>query len=144
MIPLRPRPRRRVPATSLAVRRTSARQARPAVVAPAASERGTRKASGSSSVLELLDLFGRRWALRVMWELAEGPLRFTQIQERCDAMSPSVLNQRLSDLCGAGVAELRADRRYGLTDEGAQLVSSLRPIDSWARRWARRSVRARA
>ncbi|MEY4951253.1 MAG: hypothetical protein RL698_3464, partial [Pseudomonadota bacterium] len=60
MIPLRPLPRRRVPATSLAVRCTSARQARPAVVAPAAPERGTRKASGSSSVLELLDLFGRR------------------------------------------------------------------------------------
>lgn len=91
-----------------------------------------------------LDLFGRRWALRVLWELAGGPLRFTEIQARCDAMSPSVLNQRLSDLGGAGVIEVRRDRRYGLTPGGEDLARTLRPIEGWARRWAKSNGRVRA
>ena len=42
------------------------------------------------SAVALLDLLGRRWTLRIGWELRDGPLTFRQIQDRCDAMSPSV------------------------------------------------------
>ncbi len=52
-------------------------------------------------LMALLDLLGRRWTLRVLWELRRGPLTFAELQRRCDAMSPSVLNQRISELRAA-------------------------------------------
>jgi len=107
------------------------------------SERGARTAPARSSVLDLLDLLGRRWALRILWELSANPLRFTEIQDRCDAMSPSVLNQRLAELVRAGLVQARVDRRYGLTSDGSDLVSCMKPLDPWARRWGRRAVRSR-
>ncbi len=84
----------------------------------------------------LLDLFGRRWALRVMWELREGPLTFRELRERCDGMSPSVLNARLAELRDAGVLESAADG-YRLTDEGRSLGDAIEPLDAWAKAWAR-------
>ncbi|WP_157545734.1 winged helix-turn-helix transcriptional regulator [Hamadaea tsunoensis] len=38
-----------------------------------------------------LDLFGRRWNLRVVWELRHGPVGFRDLRQRCDNMSSSVL-----------------------------------------------------
>jgi DNA-binding HxlR family transcriptional regulator len=84
--------------------------------------------------MALLDLLGRRWALRVIWELREGPLQFRALQERCAGMSSSVLNQRLHELRAAGIAEL-ADEGYRLTDEGAALRDAFAPLDAWAKRW---------
>ena len=45
-----------------------------------------------------LDLLGRRWALRVLWELRGGPLGFRELQTRCDGMSSSVLRTRVNYL----------------------------------------------
>ena len=108
------------------------------------SERPARPGAPRSSFLDLLDLLGRRWCLRILWELSAGPLRFTEVQSRCDAMSPSVLNQRLSDLVGAGFLHVRSDRRYELTADGSSIVASLRPLEPWSRRWARKAARAKA
>lgn len=49
-------------------------------------------------IMALLDLLGRRWALRILWELREGPLRFRTLQASCDTISPSVLSLRLTEL----------------------------------------------
>ncbi len=84
--------------------------------------------------MALLDLLGRRWALRVIWELREGPLQFRALQERCAGMSSSVLNQRLHELRSAGIVEL-GDRGYRLTDEGRELREAVAPLDAWAKRW---------
>ena len=73
-----------------------------------AGPRPGRPARGSDSgrpIMALLDLLGRRWALRVIWELREQPLAFRALQERCAGMSSSVLNQRLHELRAAGVLE---------------------------------------
>jgi DNA-binding HxlR family transcriptional regulator len=91
--------------------------------------------------MALLDLLGRRWALRVIWELRDGPQSFRELQQRCSGMSSSVLNQRLSELRAAGVVE-PADRGYRLSDEGERLLESFRPVNAWAERWAERSHRA--
>jgi DNA-binding HxlR family transcriptional regulator len=45
-----------------------------------------------------LDLFGRRWTLRVLWELRGGPQGFRPLQRLCDNMSSSVLEARLTEL----------------------------------------------
>jgi len=88
--------------------------------------------------MALLDLLGRRWALRVIWELRDGALAFRALQERCDGVSPTVLNTRLAELRDAGVLALREGEGYALTDDGMALFAALAPLDGWAREWARR------
>jgi DNA-binding HxlR family transcriptional regulator len=88
--------------------------------------------------MALLDLLGRRWALRVLWELRGGPLSFRALQERCDGMSSSVLNQRLAEMRAAGILE-RSAAGYGLSGEGERLLEGLEPLQAWAQRWAARA-----
>ncbi len=83
-----------------------------------------------------LDLLGRRWALRVLWELRDGALGFREIQSRCDAMSSSVLRDRLRELDDSGLVERRADDRYELTKTGRSLGRAIAPLEAWAVRWA--------
>ena len=100
-----------------------------------------RRARGSASgrpIMALLDLLGRRWALRILWELRQGALTFRALQERCDAMSPSVLSQRLTELRAAGIVELGRATGYRLNGEGIALLDALAPLHGWAARWARR------
>jgi DNA-binding HxlR family transcriptional regulator len=90
-------------------------------------------------IMALLDLLGRRWAMRVIWELRGEPLTFRDLQAACDGMSSSVLNQRLGELREAGIAE-RAGEGFRLTDDGRRLLEAFAPLDAWARRWARGSA----
>jgi DNA-binding HxlR family transcriptional regulator len=90
--------------------------------------------------MALLDLLGRRWTLRILWELREVPAEtFRDLQARCDDVSSSVLNQRLGELREAGIVESQGRTGYGLTDAGRDLLDALAPIDAWAGRWAQRA-----
>ena len=55
-------------------------------------------------IMALLDLLGRRWTLRVLWEL-RGPAvpTFRELQASCDGVSSSVLADRLRELGEAGM-----------------------------------------
>ena len=83
-----------------------------------------------------LDLFGRRWALRILWELRAGPVGPRELMARCEGLSPSVLYERLRDLAVAGLL-VRTDNGYSLTRLGRSLGSSIEPLDKWSRQWAR-------
>jgi len=85
-----------------------------------------------------LDLLGRRWALRILWELRDGAVGARALRERCDTMSSSVLYERLGELTDAGLVTRDPDGDYTLTELGASLGEALRPLDAWARRWAAR------
>lgn len=86
--------------------------------------------------MALLDLLGRRWALRVLWELRLGPVpTFRELQERCDMISSSVLSDRVRELRGAGIVVREG---YELSEEGRELLDALAPLDLWAKRWAAR------
>ncbi|HEX3910307.1 MAG TPA: helix-turn-helix domain-containing protein [Solirubrobacteraceae bacterium] len=89
--------------------------------------------------MALFDLLGRRWTLRVLWELREEALTFRELQIRCEGMSSSVLNQRLRELREAGVIEQRPREGYGLTREGQELLLALSPLQAWASRWSERA-----
>jgi DNA-binding HxlR family transcriptional regulator len=97
-----------------------------------------RGSATGKPIMALLDLLGRRWALRAIWELRDGPLLFRALQERCEGMSSSVLNQRLHELRNAGIVDA-GDGGYRLTDEGRRLLEAFGPIDAWAQRWASRA-----
>lgn len=92
-------------------------------------------------LMALLDLLGRRWALRIVWELRDGPLSFRALRARCDDVSPSVLNLRLRELRGAGVVAVERATGYRVTDEGRRLCGALDGLQAWAERWARRDSR---
>ena len=82
-------------------------------------------------VMRVLDLLSRRWALRVLWELRDGPRTFRGLREACDDVSPSSLNQRLGELRGLGAVELGGDG-YALTRSGARLGRILLELHRWA------------
>jgi DNA-binding HxlR family transcriptional regulator len=90
--------------------------------------------------MALFDLLGRRWTLRLLWELRDGGgLSFRELQARSEGMSSSVLNQRLRELREAGVVAVEDGEGYRLTDEGLRLVAVLQPLHEWAARWSRRA-----
>ena len=90
-----------------------------------------------------MDLLGRRWALRILWELRDGPLGARQLLGRCDGLSSSVLYERLRELAAAALVSQDADAAYGLTDLGRTLGEALEPLDAWSRRWSRTVARRR-
>lgn len=83
-----------------------------------------------------LDLLGRRWALRVLWELRNGPIGARPLLERCEGLSSSVLYERLRELQEAGLVE-RDGQQWALTTLGADLGVALAPLEAWSRRWAK-------
>lgn len=100
-----------------------------------------RKVRGSSTgrpIMAALDLAGRRWLLRILWELREEALTFRVLQERCGAISPTVLNTRLAEMRDAGLLE-SSDTGYRLTVRGGELIEALVPLTRWAERWAKES-----
>jgi DNA-binding HxlR family transcriptional regulator len=95
--------------------------------------------------MALLDLLGRRWSLRVLWELrGEESLTFRELQARCGDVSSSVLSDRLRELREAGIVATSAAGGYGLTPPGRRLLKALEPLDRWAKGWARRTPRSSA
>ena len=105
-----------------------------------AAPRPGRRVRGSRSgrpIMAALDLLGRRWALRILWELRAGPLSFRALREACGDVSPAVLNTRLAELREAGVVE-STDAGYAVTAAGRELCRALEPLSRWAHRWSRR------
>lgn len=87
-------------------------------------------------LMALLDLLGRRWALRIVWELREARFPFRALRDACGGVSPSVLNLRLRELRESGLVELVENEGYGLTPLGHQLRQALQPLVQWSNRWA--------
>jgi DNA-binding HxlR family transcriptional regulator len=98
---------------------------------PGRPARGTRS---GKPLMVAFDLLGRRWALRVLWELREERLGFREIQRRCGGMSSSVLRDRLAELTSAQLVE-SADGRYALSAHGRSLLNALQPLSKWADEW---------
>ncbi len=101
----------------------------------------TKAVRGSTTgrpIMALLDLLGRRWTLRVLWELREGPRTFRALQEAMDGVSPSVLNTRLRELRDADLVERAEGEGYVLTPRAIELSDQILSLDDWARRWAKR------
>jgi DNA-binding HxlR family transcriptional regulator len=99
--------------------------------------RPVRGSTTGRPIMALLDLLGRRWALRVIWELSRKPLTFRDLQSACGGVSPTILNTRLAELRNADIASLNADG-YTLTAEGKRLLKELLGLHDWAERWAKR------
>ncbi|MFZ2964881.1 MAG: helix-turn-helix domain-containing protein [Rhodoglobus sp.] len=84
----------------------------------------------------LFELIARRWTLRIVWELRDGPLSFVDLRARCDNMSTSTLAIRLRDLMHAELITQNDAGAYALTRLGANLPEQLGPLIAWADDWA--------
>ena len=84
-----------------------------------------------------MDLLGRRWTLRVLWELRVGPVGARALLAACEGLSSSVLYERLRDLTDAALVAQGPTDEYELTKLGRELGDSLQPLDAWARRWSK-------
>ena len=102
--------------------------------------RPVRGSTTGRPVMAALDLLGRRWALRIIWELHRGgaPLGFRDLQRRCDDMSSSVLSTRLTELREAGITTAAPASTWQLTPLGDDLVIAMQPLLAWSRTWAER------
>jgi DNA-binding HxlR family transcriptional regulator len=91
-----------------------------------------RRAPTSKAMAAALDVSGRRWALRVVWELRAGPLNFRALRGACGNISPSVLQRRLHELRGAGMIEKIPRLGYRLSASGEKLFHVLAQLDKWS------------
>ena len=87
-------------------------------------------------IMSLLDLMGRRWSLRIVWELRHGSLTSRALRAACDEASPTVLQARLAELREAGLVDHAAGRGYGLTSLGDEFLEVSMPLYGFAERWA--------
>jgi DNA-binding HxlR family transcriptional regulator len=103
-----------------------------------AAVRGSRT---GRPVMVLLDLLGRRWTLRIMWELRDDrALTSRALRTACDEASPTVMQARLTELREAGLVELLAGDGYRLTPLGRELMESFLPLHHFAERWSKRTA----
>jgi DNA-binding HxlR family transcriptional regulator len=97
---------------------------------------GVRGSTTGRPLMAAMDLLGRRWALRILWELRDGPIGARALRAKCDGMSSSVLYDRLHELGASGLVARTEDDEYVLSDTGASLGTALKPLGAWAEIWA--------
>jgi len=87
------------------------------------------------------ELVGRRWTGAILYALAHGLTRFSELRDAIPGLSARLLTGRLRELEEAGV--VRRERRpgskrleYRLTDRGDALRPVLMALNEWAVDWA--------
>ncbi|TPH12495.1 winged helix-turn-helix transcriptional regulator [Litorilituus lipolyticus] len=86
-------------------------------------------------IMALLDLIGRTWALGIIWNLQQGAATFRELQQRCEQISPTLLNTRLKELKALHIIELK-ETGYQLTSQGQSLIEIIFPLGQWSIQWA--------
>jgi len=87
--------------------------------------------------MQLFDILGKRWTMRILWELKSERLSFRELRGRCDNVSPTLLNQRIKMLREMDIVD-QSDRGYGLTKWGLELGEQLIALDIWSEIWSKR------
>ena len=81
-----------------------------------------------------MSLLGGVWTPEIIWNLSEGPRRFSELRRVMPAISAKVLSARLKDLEGRGVLSRTVlpttppSVEYALTDLGEELIPAIRAI----------------
>lgn len=104
---------------------------------PAGGNPAVRGSRTGRPIMALLDLLGRRWTLRIVWELRADALTSRALRSACGDASPTVIQQRLSELRDAGLIEKRDEGGYALTSLGRELFQTFLPLHQFAERWHR-------
>lgn len=98
----------------------------------------------------VLDRIGDRWTVLVVVALAEGRLRFSELRNRIEGVTPKVLTQTLRALERDGLltrtvyAEVPPRVEYELTALGRDLLAPIDAVRVWAEQHASLIVEHRA
>lgn len=90
---------------------------------------------------EAAELVGRRWTGAVLYALAHGLHRFSEIEAAIPGVSARLLTERLRELEEAGVVRRVAQpsssrHTYELTEKGDALRPVLMALNQWAVTWS--------
>ncbi len=96
-------------------------------------------------VAKAAEIFCERWTALLIRDLADGPLRFSQLQRGVPLASPTLLSRRLKQLEAEGIvercpAEGRRAWSYRLTESGREFVPLVVALGIWGQRWSRREL----
>jgi DNA-binding HxlR family transcriptional regulator len=87
-------------------------------------------------------LLGDRWTLVILRDLAEdGPLRFSELQDSSEGISPRTLADRLRQMEGAGLLTRESFReipprvQYTLTSKGQATIPVVEALRSFGETW---------
>lgn len=94
-----------------------------------------RGSTTGKPIMALLDLLGRTWALGIVWQLSQDNATFRELQQRCEQISPSLLNTRLKELKVLKLVE-STPSGYQLTVSGQELFTIVAPLGEWSLQWA--------
>ncbi len=102
-----------------------------------------RGSASGRPLMAALDLLGRRWALRLLWELRDGPVGARSLLARTEGLSSSVMYERLRELTDGGLIGRSTAGAYELTSIGRELGRAIAPLSQWAESWAASQTRSR-
>ncbi len=100
-----------------------------------AKAQNTETIAAKVAINAAIDIFHRRWVLRIIWELRDASLTFRELQDACNEVSPSVLNQRLTELREVGLVTHVNGEGYQLSEHGQSMLIAMRPMLKWAVEW---------
>jgi DNA-binding HxlR family transcriptional regulator len=81
---------------------------------------------------------GKRWNGVLLGTLISGPAGFAELRRAVNGISDSVLSERLTGLCAAGLVERTVNEgppvavTYSLTPAGQALLPALNELTAWA------------
>jgi len=86
-------------------------------------------------IMQLIDILGKKWVLRILWELKASPCTFRELQSRCGDLSPTIINTRIKDLCETQLIYKSPESGYKLSQNGCELIELFYPLNDFANRW---------
>ncbi|GGF82258.1 MarR family transcriptional regulator [Paenibacillus albidus] len=87
-----------------------------------------------------MDIIGRRWTGLIIYQLLQGPQRFSAIEASLP-VSGRLLSERLKELEQEGIVlrevfpETPVRIQYSLTDKGLALKAVIRDLQQWSDAW---------
>ncbi len=91
-----------------------------------------------AALARAFQFLGKRWNGVILGTLALGPAGFAELKRAVAGISDSVLSERLTELCGAGLIQRSVDEGppiavdYRLTPAGQALLPALSELTTWA------------
>lgn len=97
--------------------------------------------SAGSSICEVLQILGAKWAFLVLEALLQGPQRFNQLQRNVAIVKTQSLTDTLRHLESNGLVHrevfptVPVTVEYSLTEKGADFQTALMEMEKWVRKW---------
>ncbi len=101
-------------------------------------EKGVVKITSKCPIRTTLELVGGKWKLLILFQLAQGGLRFSELKRRIPDISEKMLIQELKNLMDSHLVlrtnygEVPPRVEYGLTDKGSQALPLIEAMCSFA------------